>query len=47
MRALLRPLSLHTVHSPIEVIVFVFVLATLAYFFTEQLSKSRRFQSSQ
>ncbi|GJE93713.1 3-hydroxy-3-methylglutaryl-coenzyme A reductase [Phanerochaete sordida] len=32
MRALLRPLSLHTVFSPIETIVFVFVLATLAYF---------------
>ena len=32
MRALFRPLSLHTVFSPIETIVFVFVLATLAYF---------------
>ena len=32
MRALLRPLSTHTVFSPIETIVAVFVLATLAYF---------------
>ncbi|KAI0634834.1 3-hydroxy-3-methylglutaryl-coenzyme A reductase [Trametes polyzona] len=32
MRALLRPLSTHTVFSPIETIVTVFVLATLAYF---------------
>ncbi|KAI0341378.1 hypothetical protein BDW22DRAFT_1408044 [Trametopsis cervina] len=32
MRALLRPLSIHTVFSPIETIVFVFVLSTLAYF---------------
>ena len=32
MRALLRPLSLRTVFSPIETVVFVFVLATLAYF---------------
>lgn len=32
MRALLRPLSVHTVVSPIETIIFVFVLATLAYF---------------
>ncbi|KAI0674556.1 3-hydroxy-3-methylglutaryl-coenzyme A reductase [Trametes maxima] len=32
MRALLRPLSTHTVFSPIETIVSVFVLATLAYF---------------
>lgn len=32
MRALLRPLSVHTVFSPIETIVFVFVLSTLAYF---------------
>ena len=32
MRALFRPLSSHTVFSPIETIVFVFVLATLAYF---------------
>lgn len=32
MRALLRPLSTHTVYSPIECIVTVFVLATLAYF---------------
>ncbi|KAI0777190.1 3-hydroxy-3-methylglutaryl-coenzyme A reductase [Trametes elegans] len=32
MRALLRPLSTHTVFSPIETIVTVFVLTTLAYF---------------
>ena len=32
MRALLRPLSTYTVFSPIETIVAVFVLATLAYF---------------
>lgn len=32
MRALLRPLSVHTVFSPIETVVFVFVLSTLAYF---------------
>ena len=32
MRALLRPLSTHTVYSPIETIVFIFVLATFAYF---------------
>lgn len=32
MRTLLRPLSSHTVFSPIETCVFVFVLATLAYF---------------
>lgn len=32
MRALLRPLSTHTVFSPIETIVFIFVLATFAYF---------------
>ncbi|KAI8986682.1 3-hydroxy-3-methylglutaryl-coenzyme A reductase [Trametes punicea] len=32
MRVLLRPLSTHTVFSPIETIVTVFVLATLAYF---------------
>ncbi|OCH91254.1 3-hydroxy-3-methylglutaryl-coenzyme A reductase [Obba rivulosa] len=32
MRALLRPLATHTVFSPIETIVSVFVLATLAYF---------------
>ncbi|THH00709.1 hypothetical protein EW026_g1843 [Hermanssonia centrifuga] len=32
MRALLRPLATHTVFSPIETIVAVFVLATLAYF---------------
>ncbi|KAH9849592.1 3-hydroxy-3-methylglutaryl-coenzyme A reductase [Lenzites betulinus] len=32
MRALLRPLSKHTAFSPIETIVTVFVLATLAYF---------------
>ena len=32
MRAILRPLSTHTVFSPIETIVSVFVLATLAYF---------------
>ena len=32
MRALLRPLSTHTVFSPIEAIVATFVLATLAYF---------------
>ncbi|KAI0371286.1 3-hydroxy-3-methylglutaryl-coenzyme A reductase [Pilatotrama ljubarskyi] len=32
MRALLRPLSTHTAFSPIETIVTVFVLATLAYF---------------
>ncbi|KAI0089002.1 hydroxymethylglutaryl-coenzyme A reductase-domain-containing protein [Irpex rosettiformis] len=32
MRALLRPLSVHTVFSPIETIVLVFVLSTLAYF---------------
>ena len=32
MRALLRPLAHHSVFSPIETIVFVFVLATLAYF---------------
>ena len=32
MRALMRPLSTHTVFSPIETIVAVFVLSTLAYF---------------
>ncbi|KAI0790504.1 3-hydroxy-3-methylglutaryl-coenzyme A reductase [Abortiporus biennis] len=32
MRALLRPLAYHSVFSPIETIVFVIVLATLAYF---------------
>ncbi|KAI0701990.1 3-hydroxy-3-methylglutaryl-coenzyme A reductase [Cytidiella melzeri] len=32
MRALLRPLSVHTVFSPIETVIFVFVLSTLAYF---------------
>lgn len=32
MRALLRPLAKHTVFSPIETIVAVFVAATLAYF---------------
>ena len=32
MRAILRPLSTHTVFSPIETCVSVFVLATLAYF---------------
>ena len=32
MRALLRPLSVHTVFSPIETIVLVFVFSTLAYF---------------
>ncbi|KAI0698044.1 3-hydroxy-3-methylglutaryl-coenzyme A reductase [Cerioporus squamosus] len=32
MRAILRPLSTHTVFSPIETIVSVFVLGTLAYF---------------
>ncbi len=32
MRALLRPLAHHSVFSPIETIVSVFVLATLAYF---------------
>ncbi|KAM5532160.1 hypothetical protein V8D89_014185 [Ganoderma adspersum] len=32
MRAVLRPLSTHTVFSPIETIISVFVLATLAYF---------------
>lgn len=32
MRAILRPLSIHTVFSPIETIVFIFVLATFAYF---------------
>lgn len=32
MRALFRSLSVHTVFSPIETIVFVFVLSTLAYF---------------
>ncbi|KAH8101970.1 3-hydroxy-3-methylglutaryl-coenzyme A reductase [Cristinia sonorae] len=32
MRALLRPLAFHSAFSPIETIVFVCVLATLAYF---------------
>jgi hypothetical protein len=32
MRAMLHPLSARTVFSPIETIVFVFVLSTLAYF---------------
>ncbi|CAL1708678.1 unnamed protein product [Somion occarium] len=32
MRALLRPLAYHSVFSPIETIVFTFVLVTLAYF---------------
>ena len=32
MRALIRPLSVHAASSPIETIVFFFVLATLAYF---------------
>lgn len=32
MRAILRPLSTHTVFSPIETVVSVFVLVTLAYF---------------
>ncbi|KAH9974056.1 hypothetical protein BGW80DRAFT_1305031 [Lactifluus volemus] len=32
MRALIRPVSIHAASSPIETIVFFFVLATLAYF---------------
>jgi len=32
MRALIRPVSTHAASSPIETIVFFFVLATLAYF---------------
>src|SRR6266576_3332576 len=32
MRALIRPVSLHAASSPIETIVFFFVVATLAYF---------------
>ncbi|KAI0264687.1 hydroxymethylglutaryl-coenzyme A reductase-domain-containing protein [Gloeopeniophorella convolvens] len=32
MRALIRPISVHAASSPIETIVFFFVLATLAYF---------------
>ncbi|KAI0047708.1 hypothetical protein FA95DRAFT_1492178 [Auriscalpium vulgare] len=32
MRALIRPISAHAANSPIEAIVFFFVLATLAYF---------------
>lgn len=32
MRALLRPLAIHAAFSPIETIVAVFVLGTLAYF---------------
>ncbi|KAF8271883.1 hydroxymethylglutaryl-coenzyme A reductase-domain-containing protein [Lactarius quietus] len=32
MRALIRPISTHAASSPIETIVFFFVLATLAYF---------------
>ena len=32
MRALIRPISIHAASSPIETIVFFFVLATLAYF---------------
>lgn len=32
MRALVRPLAYHSAFSPIETIVFVCVLATLAYF---------------
>ncbi|KAI0074986.1 hypothetical protein K474DRAFT_1647253 [Panus rudis PR-1116 ss-1] len=32
LRAILRPLAHHSVYSPIETIVFVFVLVTLAYF---------------
>ena len=32
MRALIRPISIHAASSPIETIVFFFVVATLAYF---------------
>src|SRR6266436_4914291 len=32
MRALIRPVSVHAASSPIETIVFFFVVATLAYF---------------
>lgn len=32
MRAIVRPFATHNVYFPIESIVFVFVLATLAYF---------------
>ncbi|KAI0064909.1 hypothetical protein BV25DRAFT_1799483 [Artomyces pyxidatus] len=32
MRALIRPISVHAASSPIETIVFFFVIATLAYF---------------
>jgi hydroxymethylglutaryl-CoA reductase (NADPH) len=32
MRAVIRPISIHAASSPIETIVFFFVLATLAYF---------------
>jgi len=32
MRALIRPISIHAGSSPIETIVFFFVLATLSYF---------------
>jgi hydroxymethylglutaryl-CoA reductase (NADPH) len=32
MRALIRPVSVHAASSPIETIVFFFILATLAYF---------------
>ena len=32
MRALIRPISIHAASSPIETIVFFFVLATLSYF---------------
>ncbi|KAJ8455317.1 hypothetical protein ONZ51_g12514 [Trametes cubensis] len=48
MRALLRPLSTHTVFSPIETIVTVFVLATLAYFhILSGIKHSSFFESTQ
>ncbi|TBU45135.1 3-hydroxy-3-methylglutaryl-coenzyme A reductase [Dichomitus squalens] len=48
MRAVLRPLSTHTVFSPIETCVSVFVLATLAYFhILSGIKHSSFFASSQ
>ena len=48
MRAISRPLSTHTVFSPIETVISVFVLATLAYFhILSGIKHSSFFASSQ
>lgn len=46
MRALIRPISIHAASSPIETIVFFFVLATLAYFHVLSAVKHSSFFAS-